>query len=269
MRILILAPHQDDEILGACTLIKRMLCANENVYIAYLTNGDYKGRDMAAIRYKESTAALNLLNMNCKRVFYFGYGDTGMKPQHSFLYRLYQMDDACLLLSKNAQQTYHPVGGSTLHYLCTKREASYNRLSFVQDLGFMLDISQPDIIVLPSPYDLHGDHQASFLFVNELLHKKERPILLTYLLHSESDDLWPNRDGSRFRQPISLSKTFWDSRFILDLSKEERKLKYSCIQLFKSQLYTPKGYLSAFAKKEEWFIQENGQPTITINPWAK
>ena len=39
-RVLILAPHPDDEAIAACGIIQKSLKANAKVKVAYLTNGD-------------------------------------------------------------------------------------------------------------------------------------------------------------------------------------------------------------------------------------
>lgn len=255
MRALILAPHQDDEILGACALIGRLLRAGTTVCIAYLTNGDYRGREIAAVRYDESMAALDLLGVDKDNVFFLGYGDTGMRYEHSFLYRLYNMENDQELPSKTSAQTYHPGTGCTLHFLCTNCEAPYTRRNFVEDLNRLLALCRPDIIVLPSPCDLHGDHRACFLFLEEVLRGiNNRLVLLTYVLHAGADELWPNRESARFVRPICLSKPAWDSRITLELFEPEYQKKLSCIGLFSSQAASPGGYLHAFAKREEWFI---------------
>lgn len=255
MRALILAPHQDDEILGACALMDRLLRFGVEVCVAYLTNGDYRGRKAATVRCGESAAALRLLGVDGTYVFYLGYGDTGMRYEHSFLYQLYHMEDDQLLRSKTAVQTYYPGAGQTLHHLCTNQEAPYTRRYFLQDLNCLLEFCHPDVVVLPSPYDLHGDHRACFLFMSELLRGREHPVLLTYLLHAGSDSLWPNRKGAEFCRPPCLCEAAWNHRIILHLSEAERQKKLCCIDIFQSQLSTaPTGYLSAFAKYEEWFV---------------
>ena len=178
-----------------------------------------------------------------------------MRYEHSFLYQLYHMEGDQLLRSKTAVQTYHPGAGQTLHRLCTDQEAPYTRCRFLQDLNCLLEFCHPDVVVLPSPYDLHGDHRACFLFMDELLRGRDRPVLLTYLLHAGSDRLWPNRKGAGFCRPPCLSEAAWDSRIILHLSEAERQKKLFCVGIFQSQLSTsPTGYLPAFAKYEEWFV---------------
>lgn len=64
MNILIIAPHQDDEILSSCLLIQSRLRAGDEIFIAFATNGDRYGLDMGMRRYQESVRALQLLHMN-------------------------------------------------------------------------------------------------------------------------------------------------------------------------------------------------------------
>ena len=45
--IVIFAPHQDDEILGAYEIIRQQ---PEHTYVVFLTNGDYEGAEVAKTR---------------------------------------------------------------------------------------------------------------------------------------------------------------------------------------------------------------------------
>ena len=47
MNLLVIAPHQDDEILSAFLLMHNVLEKNGTVNILYATNGDYRGIDYA------------------------------------------------------------------------------------------------------------------------------------------------------------------------------------------------------------------------------
>ena len=63
MNLLVIAPHQDDEILSAFLLMHNVLEKNGTVNILYATNGDYRGIDYAYTRYYESLNALSLLGI--------------------------------------------------------------------------------------------------------------------------------------------------------------------------------------------------------------
>ena len=88
MNLLVIAPHQDDEILSAFLLMHNVLEKNGTVNILYATNGDYRGIDYAYTRYYESLNALSLLGICEDHMLYLGYADTGMSKEKSFLMRL-------------------------------------------------------------------------------------------------------------------------------------------------------------------------------------
>ena len=88
MNLLVIAPHQDDEILSAFLLMHKIIKKNGTVNILYATNGDYRGIDYAYTRYYESLNALSLLGICEDHMLYLGYADTGMSKEKSFLMRL-------------------------------------------------------------------------------------------------------------------------------------------------------------------------------------
>ena len=97
MKILLIAPHQDDEILAAGGLIQKSIKQGDDFLILFATNGDYHGLDIARKRYYESEHALTSLGLAKKSIFYLGYGDTGMKYSHSFLKRMsFEKNDTLL-----------------------------------------------------------------------------------------------------------------------------------------------------------------------------
>ena len=115
-RILILAPHPDDESIGCAGLIQHALKAGAEVRVVYLTNGDHnefafivyekrltfrKGEfiHMGLVRHLEAIKAMNLLGLNEDKLVFLGYPDFGtftifskywqtQKPFRSFLTRI-------------------------------------------------------------------------------------------------------------------------------------------------------------------------------------
>lgn len=272
MNILIIAPHQDDEILAAGILIQSRLRAGDHICIAFATNGDRQGREAGARRYQESVRALQLLGVKEDHIFYLGYGDTGMRPDHSFLFRLFHEDDHIPLPTPVSSQTYHPAGKPTFHYAYTGREADYCRSSFLDDLNRLLDVCQAQCIVLPSGLDWHGDHRACFLFMDELRHRRKIfPLVLSYLIHAGDDMLWPNRCGDVFNRPPNMDSGLWERRIRINASEVDRQRKQTCISCFHSQEPLAQDrFLLSFAKKEEIFFPcWINQPTINIFPLQK
>ena len=269
MRILILAPHQDDEILSAGLLMQTSISRGDEVYVVFATNGDYHGRKIAAQRYQESITALNLLGIEESHILYMGYGDTGMRYDHSFLYRLFQHGECDVLPTPCSDQTYHPAGGETFHHAHTAQEAPYCHNCFLEDLNGLLDICHIDTVVLPSCLDHHGDHAGCFLFMEKVCRMRgNAPILLTYLLHAGDDTLWPNRSGVQFHRPQIISPQQWEGRLTIHASITEAQVKRSCICCFQSQnIGGNDNYLLSFAKREENFFPIGGvHPIMNIFP---
>ena len=96
MNILLLAPHQDDEILSSCLFLKKHNNLGDNIDIVFATNGDFLGDKAAKInRYDQ--------------IHYMGYGDTGMELNRSFLWKLYCAENTECFSANNHQYTWHEI----------------------------------------------------------------------------------------------------------------------------------------------------------------
>lgn len=168
MSTIILCPHQDDEILSSFLLISKLHAIGEKVTVIFATNGDYRGKEEAQVRYMESVQALALCNIDESHILYMGYGDTGMRKEHSFLYRLYHAKPDDIFPSECSYRTYHPAGLETIHHLFHNKEAAYTRAHFTDDLYTVLSLINPDKLIIPSVYDVHGDHSSLASFVKEV-----------------------------------------------------------------------------------------------------
>lgn len=71
-KILLIVPHQDDEINIAGGVLYTF-SKNNSIKVVYVTNGDYIYE--SKIRYKEAISALKKLNINKKDIIFLGYCD--------------------------------------------------------------------------------------------------------------------------------------------------------------------------------------------------
>jgi len=93
-RILIMAPHPDDETLGTAGIIQKAVRAGADVRVVYLTNGEhnqvafivYEKRivfkqkaiiQMGELRQQEAIAAMELLGVPQENLIFLGYPDFG------------------------------------------------------------------------------------------------------------------------------------------------------------------------------------------------
>lgn len=82
-RILILAPHPDDEVFGCSGLIQQQISAGKEVYIIFMTRGEssHKGccnieqNELISERAKLTDKALKLLNVSKDNIYRLSYPD--------------------------------------------------------------------------------------------------------------------------------------------------------------------------------------------------
>jgi len=256
MKILVIAPHQDDEILSSYHYIKQQLQNGAEIKIVFVTNGDYQGPTYAKYRYFESTTVLKKLGLPLDSIYYMGYADTGMRLEKSFLYRLYNASDDAIQQSPFSYKTYHPVGEKTLHAILYGQEAFYTRRNLLADLKNVIYYFNPDTVVLPSQYDFHGDHKAVNYFMNDIFQKDNFHInVMYYLIHGGNDQLWPNFSNKAYLQAKCIPKALWEQRIIIPANAIQRLEKNAAIQKFESQHPNNlNAFLLRFAKEEEFFL---------------
>ena len=84
-RILVFAPHPDDEVLGCGGTIAKHMERDNTVYVTFLTNGEMSGsfnnpEQMAQIRKKEACGAAKILGVQLKNVTFFEFPDGQISP---------------------------------------------------------------------------------------------------------------------------------------------------------------------------------------------
>jgi LmbE family N-acetylglucosaminyl deacetylase len=257
--IVLFAPHQDDEVLSAFLFLNHQKLQGNKVLVIFATNGDYKGREVATIRARESMKALSLIGLTEEDVFFMGYGDTGMHPAHSFLFKLYHSEWDTVLTTPYSDRTYHPLGEQTVHRLFYGNDTLYKKESFHQDIEMIMRFFKPDVLLIPSCRDFHGGHQVLGKWIMEVLIGAQSIIpVYSYLVHAGDDLSWPNRKEDIFLRPENLSSKVWEKRIIFSFPSNLVEMKQKAIRLFISQQpEAQNGYLSGFAKQEEIFWIEN------------
>ncbi|MCX5711904.1 MAG: PIG-L family deacetylase [Candidatus Omnitrophica bacterium] len=262
-RILILAPHPDDEAIACAGVIQNALKAGSSIRVAYLTNGDHNQfafivfekrlvfkRDefiyLGELRRKEATAAMNILGLNKEQLVFLGYPDFGTfavfarywqrsKPYMSWLTRISSV----------------PYKGDLSF------GATYTGESILSDLKRVLMDYKPNKIFVSHPADTNPDHRAYYLFLEIALADLERfigkPQVYSYLVHSYG---WPvprHYHPQLFLEPpkqFQNSPVKWNS---YELTAEELNKKYMAILSYKTQTASSAFYLLSFARRNELF----------------
>lgn len=251
-RILVLAPHQDDECLQTAGVIRAAVLAGDAVSVCFATNGEYAGEQDAAVRAAESRAVLAELGVPVDRIFFLGYPDTGMPYGESFLRRLYGGRTG-LRSRWGRTETWTPEGRD-FRFLRSGRHGPFTPEGVRRDLRDLLDLLRPDEVYASAPGDRHGDHDALGRFAAEAVRAApRRPALWYYLIHGDETDRWPGREDAAFSGPIPDGLGIPGERELRRLPpgfspEDKRRL----IERYVSQdpaAYS--GYLLAFAKEDE------------------
>ena len=114
-KILILAPHPDDEALMFSGVIYGALSRGEPVKVVVMTNGDLNGVSIGNIRQDETLSAMNgVLGMAESDVIFLGYPDAGMTS----IYDNYPSDSDAYTAANGQRTTYghRGLGRSDYHY---------------------------------------------------------------------------------------------------------------------------------------------------------
>ena len=261
--VLIVAPHNDDEVLGPGGTIQRYLKDGANIRVVMMTNGDgqYRGPflskkkneiQLGYRRQQETLKALGNLGIPGENVIFLGYPDHGLNV-------MWNASWTCdhLYRSKRTGEDHTEYTNSY------NPGAPYCGISVAQDLEKIIMNNMPDIIYFPHPQDIHPDHWATNAFVTYALEKlrTEHPDdqrlknvrEMTYLVHFWR---WPLPRGKHPDNPLMPPKELsqLDTQWVKnDLSPDMTERKLNSILMYKSQMEFMPRYLESFARTDELF----------------
>jgi glycosyltransferase involved in cell wall biosynthesis/LmbE family N-acetylglucosaminyl deacetylase len=203
-KILLLAPHEDDETLMCAGIIAHALTNGADIKVVVVTNGDNKGREKGIIRMRETIKAMEYLGLNAANIIFFGYGNI-KQGKSRFLSLLYDAaTDVTLVSSKVGTHSYSIPEIPEYHYQKYGVHARYDRATFRQDLEALIMEFNPDHLFVSSLYDAHPDHVALYRFTVESIinikraNPKFAPVMHEYIVHPHKiEDYWPPSPQSR------------------------------------------------------------------------
>jgi N-acetylglucosaminylphosphatidylinositol deacetylase len=151
--VLVLVPHQDDEINLMRDLLVSLQNCKATVYVAYTTNGDYSVP--ASIRYKEAIESLRILGVPKEQIIFLGYGDSfNTAPNRHIFYA----DSEPSVSNAGYSETYGAEGIKELVYQATGHHHEYLKDNYIADIELLLKRINPAII-FAIDYDTHPDHR--------------------------------------------------------------------------------------------------------------
>jgi LmbE family N-acetylglucosaminyl deacetylase len=220
-RLLVFAPHPDDESLPAGIVLQRAVSSGARVRLVYATDGEknpwpqrvwakrWKLREVDEIRWretrrKEALRALSVLGVEDAAADFLALPDQGLTP----------------LLLERGEET-------------------------AASLARRIEEWQPTHILGPSVNDTHPDHSALAILLNFAIYVLPRSeagtALWTYLVH-----------GDR--------KHFATTAVVVRASVGEKRRKRTAIGCHKTQLQLSRRRLLAYARRSELFRPQNLKP---------
>jgi len=260
-KVLILAPHPDDEVLGCGGIIQQALRQNIPVQVVFLTYGDFNDwsfmiyrrnfviapsdvEKMGLVRHDEAVAADTFLGIKHDSIVFLGYPDFGtlnIMESHWLPSAPYKsiLTQAEAVPYQNAQRPGAPYTGDDL----------------LTDLKKVILDFKPTKIFVSHPADQHPDHQALYLFTKIALwdlNLDPEPEVTCYLVHFSH---WPVPRGlhesDSIIPPTALSgEPDWTEN---PLTPSEVSLKHNALELHKTQMDSNPEYLLSFIRSNELF----------------
>ena len=265
-RLWVLAPHCDDEVLGAGGLIQAAFREGVGVRVVIVTAGDgYRRATMAEfgralprpedfvamgdLRQRESLNALARLGLDASDVLFLTYPDRGLPA----LWWDYWVED------RPYRSPYSGFEHSP-YLRAVRPDAPYSGQALLHDLRNLLAADRPDLIVMPHPNDEHMDHRALAAFVSLAVELEQaedtafQPQVLGYLVHY---GLYPQPFGLKPRAFLSPPRRLesigeW---VVWRLSEEELAGKREAVEAYRSQQRVLGYFLNSFVRQNELFMQ--------------
>lgn len=170
-RIMILVPHQDDEIILCGSFMTRLVELQYQIFVVFMTNGDYE-ENIGSVRLQEALAIMRLYRIPEEQVIFMGYANEyDASGPH-----IYNAPEGETVFSQFGNgQTYGLPHHPEYYYQKTGRHHAYRRENLIADLYDILSEIMPDII-FATDTEIHPDHKANSLFLDEVLGRCFREI---------------------------------------------------------------------------------------------
>ncbi len=268
-RLLVFAPHPDDESLGAAGLLQRVLQKGGRVRVVFMTNGDgypegveqeYHIAQPTAADYRkygeerrgEAVKADAILGLKESAAIFLGFPDGGLSclRRQFFAGPPAYTSPYTLVNCPKASEVIIPRTGYTGHDL-------------TQEMERVMADFRPNLVATTPLQDEHPDHSATYFFVKRALahwcrkNPSLNPRILAFLIHYGQ---WPSGQGAGSGLRLHPPEGFPDQGMqwlTLALSPEEAMAKRRAILAYHSQMLVMGRYLLSFARANELFLLEN------------
>ena len=271
-RVLIMAPHPDDEVLCCGGIIQEAVQQHMPVKIVFFTYGDYNKwsfslyrhhpvfrpkamRAMGAVRHDEAVAAAGVLGVSPDQLVFLGYPDF----ETMTLWKSHWGRSPAL-------ESRHTRVQAVPYSTALRPGAAYKGEEILLDLETIVRDFKPTKIFVSHPADQMPDHRALFLFTRAALRnlpKESFPDLYGYLVHFGA---WPEPRGrhqdAALIPPIPLKDR--EQWMTFPLSGILVNKKYAALEKHRSQYGYSRRFLTSFVRANELFDRMDTSLSVVL-----
>ncbi len=258
-RVLIVAPHIDDEAIAAAGYAAAGLQRGAEVSVVYVTSGDCNRtsaeimdftlrpgeRDFLAegkTRIQEAIAAMAVLGVPRNHLYFLGYPDQGVRPMLEH--------PGEVIRSRATGRTAVPYEEAV------SPGAEHTLENLERDLRTVFDKTRPTMVLFPVLFDAHPDHSATGRVTVRLLgHTLFGPRRLGYLVHARH---FPSPFRKAPRLPLLPPARFAGAHWILvPMAPADEAAKLRVLKAYRSQRRDPYLFvlMDAFIRRNELFAK--------------
>jgi len=254
-RILIVAPHIDDEAISAGGYAVDAIANGAEVYVVYLTAGDcnrFSARllhrtleptasnylSVGKTRIAEAKTAMKILGIPPDHFFVLGYPDRGLRAM---------VDNPKAIVRSRGTRAHEVPYDDAL-----SPGSEYRIENAINDLKQVIELARPTTVIAPVPFDMHTDHAATAEIVDFALDELQwKATRLGYLVHSRRMKPLMNTPTRALLPPTRLKQFSWAT---YPLSDRVKQIKTDMLMTYKSQ--RPYVFLlrNAFVRRNELFF---------------
>lgn len=263
-RVLIVAPHMDDEAIGAGAYALDAIRAGADVFVAFLTAGDcarFSARlltrrvvpspsdylTVGRTRIGEAYRAMRILGVPAEHIFVLGYPDRGLRTI---------VDQPATVVRSTS------TGHDSVPYaIALSPGAPHSLENIIRDLRRVFDLVTPSTVITPVPFDRHPDHSAAADIVDLAIDALPyAPNRLGYVVHTSrmlTSLVWtPER---ALLPPARMRSFTWAT---YPVSPRAQDVKAAMLETYKSQRPYTYFLRNAFVRSNELFFAYDSE---TVN----
>ena len=253
-RVLVIAPHPDDESLCCAGILQRAHANGAAVGVVWITAGDSflfdavvvehslqprgaPSRRLGAQRLLEAHAAADLLGVPRAAQFVLGYPDRGVSA----------------LMAEHYQKPYlspYTALSAVPYADALSPGASYTGEHLERDLERVIAAFRPTLVLAAAPQDLHPDHSGSGALVRRVLERRGELHELRYWIVHAAFWPWPRLYEPELAlvPPAAAAGLRWQS---MPLTGTEQARKRAALRAHHSQFELLAPFMNSFVRANE------------------